>query len=141
MDLVRDLLFTVADEFGWRLEAWAVLRNHYHVVVRSPDAGATTLSRMLGKLHMLSAKELNRQDGTPGRKVWVQFWETQLTFERSYLARLNYVQENPVHHGVSSHAKAYPWCSAAWFEEKAPAAFAETVRRFKTDQVRVKDDF
>jgi putative transposase len=27
------------------------------------------------------------------------FWETKLTFEKSYLARLNYVHQNAVKHG------------------------------------------
>ena len=29
-------LLTVARDFGWRLEAWAVFSNHYHFVAHSP---------------------------------------------------------------------------------------------------------
>ncbi len=143
LDLVQDLLFTLAREFGWTLQAWAVLRNHYHFVATSPPGvdGAKSLPRLLGKLHMISAREINRQDDTPGRKVWFQFWESCLTFEKSRLARLRYVHQNAVHHGIVERATDYRWCSAAWFESRAPMAFVKAVRRFKTDQLNVPDDF
>ena len=140
LDLVRDTLFDVAEEFGWQLQAWAVLSNHYHFVAVSPE-DATTLRPLVGKLHMLTAKELNRIDCTPGRQVWYQYWDSRITYEQSYLARLRYVHTNPVHHGVVQDAAAYEWCSAAWFEREAERAFAETVRSFKTDRVNVMDEF
>lgn len=140
LDLVQNCLFEVAAEFGWSLEAWAVLSNHYHFVGRSPD-DPRTLRRLIGKLHMLTAKALNVLDGTPGRKVWFQYWDSLITYERSYLARLAYVHGNPVKHGLVRRATDYPWCSAGWFIEHAPGSFVETVRRLKTDRVVVPDDF
>src|SRR5262245_30447228 len=65
LDLVQDRLFNTAEEFGWRLEAWAILHNHYHFVARSPD-DAKTLRRLVSKLHMTTSKDLNSLDGTPG---------------------------------------------------------------------------
>ena len=141
LDVFQRLLFSVAREQGWKLQAWAILSNHYHLIAASPRDGASTLSQMLGKLHMLSAKDLNRQDDAPGRRAWYQFWESQITFQPSHLARLNYVHYNPVHHGVATDATTYRWCSAARFEQKAPATFVKTVKQFKTDRVRVIDDF
>jgi putative transposase len=96
---------------------------------------------MLGKLHMSTAKELNRLDGTPGRKVWFQYWDTQIIENRAYLARLNYVHHNPVKHGLVANAADYRWCSAAWFAENATPAFRATVESFKSDQVNVPDEF
>jgi putative transposase len=29
-----------------------------------------------------------------------EFWDTRLTFEKSWFARLNYVHQNPVKHGL-----------------------------------------
>ncbi len=75
------------------------------------------------------------------RKVWFQYWDSRITFERSYLARLNYVHYNPVKHGVTANATNYPWCSAAWFDQNAPTSFVKTVKSFKTDKLKVPDDF
>jgi REP-associated tyrosine transposase len=140
LDFFRDTLFDLGKEFGWHFQAWAILANHYHFVAVLPD-GADNLSTFLSKLHMVTAKELNRLDEARGRRVWYQFWDSHITYQRSYLARLNYVHNNPVHHGVVEVATQYPWCSAAWFEGCAPAAFRETVGSFKTDQLNVVDDF
>jgi putative transposase len=140
LDLVQESLFNYAHEFAWNLRAWAVLANHYHFVAASPsDPG--TLRRFLGKLHMQTAKQLNRLDNTPGRTVWFQFWDSRITFERSYLARLHYVHYNPSRHGIVPLAENYKWCSAASFAQSAPPAFVKTVKSFNIDRVNVSDDF
>ena len=135
-----DSLFGRAAEFGWQLQAWAVLSNHYHFIATSPSVPAT-LRRFLGKLHMTTAKQLNEWDGAAGRKVWFQYWDSHITFERSYLARLNYVHNNPVHHGVVTLAESYPWCSASWFTRSASPAFLSMVKSFKTDELEIQDDY
>ena len=140
LDLVQKSLFDYAHEFSWQLRAWAVLANHYHFVAASPP-DPCTLGKFIGKLHMKTAKQLNLWDNTPGRKVWFQFWESHITFERAYWARLNYVHNNPTKHGVIPLAENYKWCSASWFIQNASPSFANTVKNFKTDRVNVPDDF
>jgi putative transposase len=96
---------------------------------------------MLRRLHAVTAQAVNRLDGAEGRKVWFEYWDTHLSFERSYLARLHYVHQNPVRHGLVRSAIRYPWCSAAWFEQHAQPTFFRTVTSFKIDRVRVLDDY
>lgn len=134
-------LLTVAQKFDWRLEAWAMFSNHYHFIAHSPSGGAQSLSRMLGLLHEKTAKWLNKLDKTPGRHVWHNFWETRLTYEKSYLARLNYTHQNAVKHRLVIVANQYPWCSAAWFERTATPAQVKTIYGFKTDRLQTADDF
>src|SRR5438874_13343249 len=74
-------LLTVARDFGWQLEAWAVFSNHYHFVAHSPP-DASTLSTMLSVLHVKTAGWVNKLDRTPGRQVWFNFRETRLTHQR-----------------------------------------------------------
>ena len=132
-------LLRLAAENGWQIEAWAVFSNHYHFVAHSPrDAGAVSeLSHWLGILHAKSARWVNKLDGIAGRKVWHNFWETRLTFQKSYLARLNYVHQNAVHHGLVCVANEYPWCSAGWFERSARSAQVRSIYRFRSEAVRV----
>ena len=136
-------LLKVAQQFGWRLEAWAVFSNHYHFVAHSPaDAtDASSLSGMLSMLHVKTSGWLNKLDSTPKRQVWFNFRETRLTHQTSYLARLNYVHKNPVKHGLVLVANQYPWCSAAWFERTAPVAMVKSIYRFKMDRISVEDEF
>ena len=65
----------------------------------------------------------------------------QLTYEKSYLARLNYVHQNPVKHGLVRVPSLYPWCSASWFERTAKPAQVKTIYRFKTDRLKILDDY
>ncbi len=140
--LHRELL-ALAKRFGWQLEAWAVFSNHYHFVAHSPETeeGGRSLARMLGLLHEKTAKKLNKLDQTPGRKVWHNFMETRLTYEKSYLARLNYTHQNAVKHRLVPLASQYPWCSAGWFERSATPAQVKTIYTFKTERIQVTDDY
>ena len=110
-------LLKLAEENGWHLEAWAVFSNHYHFIAIS-QSDPNSLRTVVSKLHTLTARHLNQLDATQGRKVWFQYWDTHLTFERSYLARLNYVHHNPVKHGLVSDARQYsgaqPAGSSGW---------------------------
>jgi len=140
LDLLENELLAKAREYQWQLEAWAVFSNHYHFVGHAlEDAG--TLRPMLTHLHADTAREANRRDGKPGRQVWFNYWESELTFEKSYLARLNYVHQNAVRHGVVAVANQYRWCSAPWFERTATRSHVKTVYSFKTDRIRIVDDF
>ena len=75
LDVLHRGLLTVARDFEWKLEAWAVFSNHYHFVAQSPsgEAGTESLSFMLGLLHEKTAKWIDRLDETPQRKVWHNF--------------------------------------------------------------------
>ena len=136
-------LLQVTHDAGWQLEAWAVFSNHYHFVAHSPEnaGNASSLSYMLGYLHEKTAKWVNRLDDQKGRKVWFNFRDTHLTYEKSYLARLNYCHQNAVRHGLVQVANQYPWCSAAWFERTASASQVKTIYGFKSDRLDVPDDF
>jgi putative transposase len=143
LDFLERGLLTVTRDFAWELEAWAVFSNHYHFVAHSSgdSRGASNLSQMLGMLHTRTAGRMNQLDNTPGRKVWHNFWDTKLTYEKSHLARLNYVHQNAVKHGLVPVANQYPWCSARWFEAVASAAMVRSIYRFKIDALNVRDDF
>ena len=143
LEVLHRGLLAVARDYAWTLEAWAVFSNHYHFVGQSPETApdATNLSDMLSTLHAKTARWINQLDGAPGRQVWFNFRETRLTYQKSYLARLNYVHQNPVRHGLVLTANQYPWCSARWFERAASPATVTSIYQFKTDRLQIPDDF
>lgn len=140
LDFMQETFFDCARGFKWQIHAWAFLSNHYHFVGSSPES-ATTLRRMLSKLHAITSRTFNREDQTPARRVWYQYFDSRITYPKSYCARLNYVHRNPAHHGVVDHAANYRWCSAAWFEQRATPAFHKMVQGFKTDRISVMDGY
>lgn len=140
LSLLESKLLSIAKRYEWQLEAWAVFANHYHFLGHSCGANPH-LEEFLNRLHTESASDLNAMEHTVGRRVWFNYWETKITFEKSYFTRLNYVHQNPVKHGLVKVANQYRWCSAGWFERTATNAQVSTIYGFKTDQVRVRDDF
>jgi putative transposase len=139
LTMLTNLLLSLAKDLDWMMQAWAVFPNHYHFIAESQKP--ETLRRLIRELHSRSALELHRRQNTVCRKVWFQYWESQITFHRSFLARLNYVHQNPVHHRLVHKANQYKWCSAGWFGRKAGPAFLKTVTSFPTARLNVPDDF
>jgi len=133
-------LFAVAEKHGCDLQAWAVFPNHYHFIASTPP-DPRSLRTMLSHLHTETSAEVNRQNHTPERKVWFQYWDSHLTFPRSYFTRLSYVHQNAVRHGIVREASNYPWCSAGWLIRRAEPAFRKHVMSMKWDRVKVADDF
>jgi putative transposase len=137
----HDLLLETVAEFEWKLEAWSVFSNHYHFIGEAPREGSDSLPGMLRKLHSVSAKWANAQDGMAGRKVWHNYMETHILTEKSHLARLHYVHANAVHHKLVLVPNQYPWCSAAWFEHHSNPARIKTVYEFPVDRLLSADQW
>lgn len=140
LEFLHNTLLEKALELGWRLQAWVVFSNHYHFLAISPDR-PETLPVLIKKIHGATSKRLNDEDDAAGRKIWFQYWDSRITYQTSYYSRLNYVHNNPVRHGLVDDVLKYKWCSASWFEKTAEESFRKTVSGFKTDLIRIPDDF
>jgi putative transposase len=80
--VVRDQLKALVIEFRLQLAAWVILDNHSHILAKSP-VGAD-LSRFIGRWHGRTSFELNGLDGTRGRQVWHNYWDTCIRTEADY---------------------------------------------------------
>ncbi|WP_411846229.1 hypothetical protein AAFN60_00690 [Roseibacillus persicicus] len=141
MDGLQAELIKYAEKHQWRLQAWAIFPNHYHLIALPPKDGAILLPPFLKEFHSRSARWVNQLDNVRGRKIWHNYRESELTLQTSYFARLNYVHQNAVKHGLVPVANQYRWCSASWFEQNADKAFVNTIYQFKTDKLAIEDDF
>ena len=141
LTFARDTLLRLASKYGWRLEAWAVLSNHYHFIGHSPqiENGGKSLVPFLRHLHADLGRYVNQADSVEGRKVWHNYRETHLTLQRSYLARLHYTHANAVHHGLVRMAEDYEWCSAAEFRKACTPAWFKTVTSFQFSEIATAD--
>jgi putative transposase len=72
--------------------------NYYHFIADSPKP--QTLRKLIRQLHSVTTIEINRIDASPDRNIWFQYWDSHLTFYKSYLARLSYVHQNAARHGL-----------------------------------------
>lgn len=121
-----DILFRQSARLSWELEARSILPNNYHFIARAPE-NSPSLSTLIQAIHSISAKYLNRADNMPGRRVWYNYWDTCITKESSYLARLHYVHVNPSKHGYVDRPEDYEFSSYSWFLNTARVVFREKV--------------
>ena len=136
LSFLHDLLQSLSILYGWELQAWAVMANHYHFLALSAKE-CRSLTSLVQHLHSQSARWVNRLDDSPGRRVWFQYWDTAITAQRAYYARLRYVHFNPVHHGLVARAQDYRWCSAHSFGSPAQTAPLNP----GDDTLRIPDDY
>jgi putative transposase len=57
--LVLEVLLEHANHWGWVLEAWAILENHYHFIAHAPD-NALTLGKLMRQFHSKTTVMLNK---------------------------------------------------------------------------------
>ena len=120
LTLLENEILALANLYHWQLEAWAVFMNHYHLIARG-DPSSNELDKYLKHIHRQHRPRVKHSGPNQlEERFWYNFWETRLTYERSYFARLNYVHQNAIKHGLVKVANQYEWCSAAWFERTAP---------------------
>ncbi len=114
-EFARDQLKTLVIHFGFRLTAWVILDNHYHILVKSRSG--MDLSRFLARLHGRISFELNTRDGRRGRRVWHNYWDTCIRTQTDYWIRFNYIHHNPVKHGYTKRMENWPFSSYRYYLE------------------------
>lgn len=139
-EFVLRTLLDRSNLLAWKLEAWAILDNHYHFIAEAPK-DVNSLSKLIRQIHSITAIQLNKWDGAPGRQVWFNYWDSCITYEKSYLARMHYVMMNPVKHGLTDNVLDYPYSSYRWFVEKGDDELKKQVFDQPIDQVNVVDNF
>jgi len=112
---------------GASCDAWCVLPNHYHVLVKTEDLERTIGE--LGHLHGRASYFWNGVEGRRGRKVWCSPSNRIIRSERHYWATMNYVHHNAVHHGYSEKWQEWPYTSAHEYLETIGEE--EAIRQWK----------
>lgn len=111
-------LASVVHRHRLRLHAYVLMRNHYHLLVATPDAN---LSRAMGQLGSAYTQDFNRRHRRAGH-LFQGRYKALLVDKDSYLLELSrYIHLNPVRVGEVSRAWEFPWSSARAYVGKAAA--------------------
>jgi putative transposase len=98
-------------KWGWKLTAYAVLDNHYHLIVRYPGGDVSRLAHIIQSAHSFSAYHWRRDDPSIRTRIWWNFWEAVIKTPESLIEHINYVHENPRVHGLASDPSSYLFSS------------------------------
>ncbi|NKB25330.1 MAG: hypothetical protein GKR87_13330 [Kiritimatiellae bacterium] len=105
----EEKLIQELSEQDWaHIFAWRLLPNHYHILA---SVNLTLFEPWLRRIHNGTSTRWNREDRTPGRKVWYHFIDRIIRTDRHYWATINYIHANPVKHDYVSKATEWPYSS------------------------------
>ncbi len=129
-------------KYAWILEDWVILDNHYHLMLQAPIEN-TQLSKMMSEIHRFTALWIrkNISEVKLSKRVFWNYWDSCITFEKSYLARLNYIYFNPVKHEYVDTPEKYPFGSYYHRFESEKEHLRHLQRNFPCDRIDVDDDY
>ena len=110
----RACLFEGAEQAGWRLYAFALMINHFHLAVQTPRAN---LVEGMHWLQSTFASRFNRFRHENGHLFQGRYRAILVEPGPSLLRVVNYIHLNPVKAGVigPEELAVYPWTSASLF--------------------------
>jgi len=100
----------VARKNGWRILAYVLMRNHYHLLLGIGDAG---LSDGMQNLNHGYAMAFNARHGRINHLLGKRFWNRHLVTEASLKAAARYIVQNPIRAGGNMPLEDYRWSSYA----------------------------
>ncbi|MBZ0202524.1 MAG: transposase [Ignavibacteria bacterium] len=144
-DSKEKLLFYIrksVDHFDWKLEEWVILDNHYHLMLESPGS-PEDLPDLMANIHKYSAIWINKHvnNDSQDSKVWHNYWDKCLTFEKSYYTRLNYIWYNPVKHRYVENAEEWNFGSFGDRFRADQEYIMDMKKKYPFDKLKIDDDF
>lgn len=103
-----DRLGDVVVRFGWRVYAYCLMTNHYHLVFRTPWP---TLSRGVQRLSGMHAQQFNRRHRRTGHLFGARFDSPRLKTDAHLLLACRYTVRNPVRAQICTAPAGYRWSS------------------------------
>ena len=121
----------VCKRFSWRVWAWCLMSNHYHLLV---ETLRPTLSKGMREINGIYTQSFNRRHGRVGHILQGRYKAVLVEKETHLLELSRYVVLNPVQAGMTETAGDWPWSSYSAVMGKSPApdwmAIDDTLRQF-----------
>jgi REP element-mobilizing transposase RayT len=105
-----DLLDRIALDEAWAIYAYALMTNHFHLVMRIGDHG---LGDGMCRLNTAYATWFNLQNDRINHLFGKRYWSERLTSDRRFRAVLRYVIQNPRRAGKPGPLESHTWTSYA----------------------------
>ncbi len=112
------LLGRIVRDLEWRLHAWCLMTNHFHLVVETRHEN---LSSGMQRLNGVYAQWFNACYGRTGHLFGRRFWTKRIEGERQVRVTAEYVFHNPVRAGLCASPWDWRWLGGPLLGESDPA--------------------
>ena len=101
-----ELLGTVVGDWNWKLHAYVLMPNHFHLLVETPDM---TLSDGMRQLNGVYTQAFNRKHKRVGHLFQGRFKGILVSEDTHLIELLRYIVLNPVRARLCRHAGQWAW--------------------------------
>jgi REP element-mobilizing transposase RayT len=103
-----DVLSIVAERFNWLCHAYCLMKNHYHLLIETPNAN---LSKGMRELNGVYTQGFNRRYRRVGHLFQGRYNAIIVEKDNHLLSLCRYVVLNPVRVGLTKRADQWRWSS------------------------------
>lgn len=103
-----ELLAEVVERYRWRMLAYCLMGNHYHLLAQTPEPN---LSRGMRQLNGVYAQRFNRRHKRVGHLLQGRYGARLVQADEHLIAAARYIVRNPVRAGLCEHPSAWRWSS------------------------------
>lgn len=136
------LILKLLDRYNYKLFAYALLDNHYHLLVKV--LMSKYLPDIFQNLHGSLSFKWNKEDTSQGRTVFQNYWDYCIRGEKDFWTHFNYIQQNPIKHGLVKNLeelKNYEFCSyGQWLKNKGEEWMSEVWENYPVVDFTVPDE-
>src|SRR5262249_43813541 len=104
------LLARFEDRFRWTRLAYCLMGNHYHLLMRTPNAG---LAAGMQRLNGCYAQWFNRRHARTGHLFQGRYGSELVRTDAHLLATARYIEMNPVAAGLCAAPEEWRWSQSA----------------------------
>lgn len=102
------VLHEAADLWNFRIAAYCLMSNHYHLLVQTPDGN---LSRAMRHINGIYTQRYNRRRKIDGQLFRGRYKAVLIEEDSHLLEVLRYIHRNPLRAGLAKDLKDFPWSS------------------------------
>lgn len=103
-----DLLCLAVKRYNWILHAYCLMKNHYHLLIETPDG---TLSEGMRQLNGIYTQRFNRRHNRVGHLLQGRYKAILIDKDNYLLELCRYIVLNPVRAGIVNDPGKWRWSS------------------------------
>jgi len=107
-EIFSEQLHFIRHAYNIRILAFVLMNNHYHLLVRTPDAN---LAEGMGWFNRECSRTLTRHGNRINQTYGARYFRCLIATNHYYLNAYKYIYRNPVTAGVCDSVESYPFSS------------------------------
>ena len=107
-DIFTNLLVETSEMWNFRISAYCLMPNHYHLLIQTPDAN---ISRGMRHLNGIYTQRFNRRYHLEGSLFKGRYKSIIISEDKYLLQVVKYIHLNPVKAGIVDSPEKYAWSS------------------------------